>query len=201
MLISCGADGEESYPEFTYADGKITSEDGASYIPAPMGFQPANVGKKCGVRDTYFDLFTVVCDDGTVLSSDEWMTEEYAGNATSVYYRDTITLPPYDEIDYDLCTFCDEGDRPVALAEIDDRNFIASLIDAVSHGSQSNGRLDDAVASYTVKFSSSDFPGIVYSIDYLIYDDAAYLYSIGEKKYAEATGIFAPYVDLGTDAQ
>ncbi len=194
LFVSCGDDGKE-YTEYTYADGKITSEDGKSYIPAPMGFQPCNVGNKCAVRDKYFDLYQLLGLDGKAISTDDWMTEEYAGNATSVYYRDTMTFPAYDEIPYSRCYICEEDEIVNFVVDFDDKELIGTLIDKIANGAESIGRLDDAKSSYTLKFFSEDYPGLFFSVDYLIYDDAAYLYSITNKKYAEATGILDGYIE------
>ena len=200
MLISCGSGGEESYPEFTYADGKITSEDGASYTPAPMGFQPCNAGKKCAVRDKYFDLYQLLDLDGKAIPKEDWLTEEYAGNATSVYYGDGIELPDFTEIAFSRCYVCEEDETVSFVSDTDDRALIGSLIDRIANGKDSTGRLDDSKYTYTLKFYSEDYPGIFFSVDYIVYDDgAAYLYSICNKKWAEATGMLDGLIELPED--
>ena len=198
LFASCGKDGDD-LAEFTYSDGKITSEDGRAYIPAPMGFQPCSVGEKCAVRDKYFDLYQILDLDGRAIPTDDWMTEEYAGNATSVYYREGIDLPDFTEISFSRCYVCEEDEIVNFVSDFDDKELISEIISKIADGSESIGRLDDSAASYTLKFLSEDYPGIFWSVDYLIYDDAAYLYSIGAKKYAEATGILDGYIELPAD--
>ncbi len=195
-LWSC-EDGSGSFTEYTYADGKITSAEGDAYIPAPMGFQPCSVGDKCAVRDGVFDLYQVIDAGGNKVPTEEWMTEEYAGNATSVYYREGITLPAYYEIDYSVCYLCEEDVNVISLVTIKDREFIDSLIKTISGGSDKFNRLDDPVSSYTVKFHSDDFPALYYSIDYIVFEDCAYLYCIGTKQYAKVgTDLFDSYINL-----
>ena len=193
LAVSCG--GDDEFPEYTYADGKITSEDGKSYTPAPMGFQPQNVGGKCAVRDKAFDLYQVLRLDGTAVSTEDWMTEEYAGNVTSVYYGEGVTLPDFDKINFSHCYVCEEDEIVNFVTDFDDKKLIDTMIDRVANGTESTGRLDESVSSYTLKFSSDEYPGIFFSIDYLIYDDAAYLYSICSKRYAEATGLLDRYIE------
>ena len=198
LFASCGKDA--GFEEYTYRNGMIVSEDGEKeYVPAPMGFQPVGVGEKCAVRDGAFDLYALVDKDGVALPTEEWMTEEYSGNASSVYYRKGISLPDFAEIDYEVCYLCDEDVSVVSVATIDDAELIGDLISRIADGVNSPGRIDDPKDSYTLKFHSSEFPALYFSVDYLIWDDASFLYSIGTKKYAEVTGLLDGF--LGTDAE
>ena len=193
LFISCGKEGGSD--NYTFKDGKLVSSDGnKAYFAAPMGFQPYNVGEKCGTRGDMFDLFAIIDPDGNAVSADEWMTEEYAGNASSVYYRDNIYLPSFNEIDYSVCYLCEEDENVVSFATIEDGDLIGALIEKAADGTPDLKRLDDAKERYTVKFHSDDFPAILFSVDLLIYDDAEYLYVISTKQYAEITGMLDEFI-------
>lgn len=190
ILSSC----EEGFEEFTYNDGRIVSEDdGRAYIPAQIGFQPCGVGEKCALRDGAFDLYEVLDADGNAVSTDDWLTEEYAGAATSVYYREGITLPAYYEIDYDECYLCEEKSTYIKFATIDDKELIDTLIGKAAGGA-SAVILDDPTASYTLKFHSKDYPAILYSVDYLVFEDGAYLFNRTDRTYADVAGLLDDYI-------
>jgi len=192
FFTSCG----DSLEQYVYKDGKIVSEDSSkSYIAAPMGFQPCGVGQKCAVRDGAFDLYQVQDINGKNISVDEWMTEEYAGSATSVYYRDTLTLPSFSEIDYDVCYVCEEDTTVVSIATIEDKDIIGTLISRIANGDSSFPTLDEPTTVYKLKFYSAEYPSVFYSIDYLIFEDGAYLFNRGTRTYAEASSLIDGYID------
>ena len=190
LLQSCG---EKSYDNYTYSDGKISSGD-KTYISAPMGFQPCGVGEKCAVRDGAFDLFTLLDLDGKAVPVDEWMTEGYAGAASSVYYREGLTLPAYTEIDYDAMYLCREDVNIISIATVTDGELIGKLIALMKNGA-SLVMLDEPVATYTLKFYSAEYPAIFFSLDYLVYEDASFIFNRGQKTYAEVTGLLDSFID------
>ena len=190
IFSSCGSKGSN----FIYADGKISSGD-AVYICAPMGFQPCQVGEKCGTRDGAFELYEVKDRDGAPVPTDEWMTEEYAGDATSIYYREgSVDLPEYYEIDFDTVYICEENETVVYVSEITEKEFINTLVDALKNG-ETTVMLDEPTAAYSLKFYSKDYPAIYYSVKYLIYEDGAYLFSRGTKTYANIGTLLDGYAD------
>ncbi len=190
---SCGNGGAANY---NYKDGKIVSSDGKkTFLCAPMGFQPYHTGVKCATLNGKTDLYSLIGKDGKSVSVDEWMSEEYAGNMSSVYYRDSIDLPSFDKIVYSACDICEEDQRVVSFASIEDKAAIVDLIDRLANGTTSFNRLDDAKARYTLKFFSDDFPAIMFSADLFVYDDAIYLYAVSTGRYAEVTELLASYIE------
>ncbi|MBQ7669998.1 MAG: hypothetical protein IJS45_04675 [Clostridia bacterium] len=190
VLSSCGA----KDLNFVYADGKISSGD-ATYICAPMGFQPCQVGEKCATRDGAFELYEIKDRDGNAVPTDEWMTEEYAGDLTSIYYREgKVNLPEYSEIDFDTVYVCEEDETVVYVTEITDKELISTLIDALHTGATSV-MLDEPTETYSLKFHSKNYPAIYYSVKYLIYEDGAYLFSRGTKTYANIGTLLDGYAD------
>lgn len=190
LFTSCGAEEQN----FVYSDGKISSGS-TTYICAPMGFQPCQVGEKCATRDGAFDLYEIKDRDGAPVPTDEWMTEEYAGDLTSIYYREgKVDLPEYSEIDFDTVYVCEEDETVVYVTEITDKELISTLIDALKSGERSV-IFDGPTASYSLKFHSKDFPAIYYSVKYLIYEDGAYLFSRGTKTYANIGTLLDGYAD------
>ena len=146
------------------------------------------MGEKCAVKDGAFDLYVMTDPEGTPVSSDEWMSGEYAGAATTVYYREGISLPSFEKIDYSKCFICKEDESVISFATIEDKELIGKLISGAASGKEMT-MLDEPAATYTLKFYSEEYPALFYSVDYLIFDHASYLFVRDGKTYADVTGL------------
>ncbi|MBR6917248.1 MAG: hypothetical protein IKN38_03605 [Clostridia bacterium] len=189
---SCGDD--DGYENFKYEDGAIVSEEtGHRFIAAPIGFQPCGMGEKCAVKDGAFDLYTMTDLDGKPVSVDEWMSGEYSGAATTVYYREGLEIPAFDRIDYSKCFICQEDENVVSFATIEDKTLIGKLVSAAALGEMKT-LIDEPSSVYTLKFYSEDYPMLLYSVDYLVYEGASYLFVRENKTYADVTGLIDRFI-------
>ncbi|MBR6917407.1 MAG: hypothetical protein IKN38_04415 [Clostridia bacterium] len=192
-LVSCSP----SYEGFTYKDGAIVSDDGEKiFHPTPIGFQPCGIGEKCAVFDEAIDLFSVLDLEGNPLDTGDWMTEEYAGSASVVYYRDGIVIPPVDEIDFNVCYVCNEGNTVISVATITDPEIIDTIIDTAVSGRSDALFIENEIAEYTIKFHSDAFPGLFYSVTYAVCKDGHYIVDAGNDTAAEIGDILEKYVSV-----
>ena len=193
VLVSCG--GKDSTPNFVTEGDKIVSEDGTKkYVIAPMGFQPSGVGDLVAMRDGAFELHQIVDQQGNLIDTDEWLTSEYGGSLSTVYYRDDIALPAYDRMNYDACYLCVEDVNILSFAKIDDSDTIRTLIALIANGKTVDYFEDDATDRYTMKFSSPDFPAIMYSVDILVFEGRTVVFNRATGLYADAGELIAEYL-------
>lgn len=172
LLSSCG---KNKLPQMKYENGNLVAKSGAVYHAAPTGYEPVSIGEPCA----YFgDTDTTLYQIGT-LDSSLWMTEEYFGEATTIFYSDSITLPTLAEMDSDTLYVCQATDKgSVSLLAIDDKDFISSAVNAaVSDGEQHIWPPQNTQLNLDLKFYSKSYPAFYYNVSVACMPDGYYVYN------------------------
>lgn len=172
LLCSCSQIIKMSYNE----DGLLCG-GGAKYRFAPPGYEPTYQGEEYALIDNAMQetLYTIgTCDP------EKWLTTEFSGAATLVYYAEDITLPTLEEMEPEVMYFCDQGETVSALYTLkSDENSIVKDIIALL-GDES---LDDEIwprsdisETYQLKFYSPKWEAIYYNVVYAVGQNGGYLY-------------------------
>lgn len=190
LLCSCG---KNKLPQMKYEDGNLISKDGAVYHAAPAGYEPVSVGEACA----YFgDTDTTLYKIGT-LDPAIWMTEEYFGEATTIFYSDSITLPTLAEMNPDTLYVCQATDTgSVSLLTIDDKDFIDMAVSAATaDGDQHIWPPRNTQLNLDLKFYSESYPAFYYNISVACLSDGYYVYNRNSGKGCVYVGtIFDEYL-------
>ena len=188
--------------KLTYdSSGILTgSSVGTGYKYAPLGYEPTSVGDEYALIDNEMQEILYRIGD---LDPAEWLTTEYAGGATMVYCSADTELPDLEELKSETAYFCIKGDTPDLLAEIGKGDGEGELIEKLC-GMLCDPDTEDEMwprtdinESYLLRFYSSDWPAIYYSVTYADCASGNYIYDkiggkcvkIGDEleKYYEST--------------
>ena len=185
LLCSCGGTVNMEYN----SEGYIEAENGDLYNYAPVGYEPTNQGKEYGLIDGTIPEKVYCIGD---IDPGEWITSEYAGAATTVYYSADIELPTLSDMGAGLCYICEQGDKVYSLYTIGDpangdvdneRAVIKKIIDAISD-EQTKSELwpRSSGTIYNLKFYSEEWPAIYYNLLYCRDGGEDYVYDRVSKK-------------------
>lgn len=170
FMTSCGT------VKFEYKDGMlVNTKDKSTYNALPTGFEPCGVGKAVGEYGA-FTLYTVLTPSGDEMPTDVWLTEQYSGNATTVYLSSKENVPSFRKIQFDKCYVCIEDENVMAVAEIDGKENIDAIISSLDTSSRALWPRTDIVTSYSLKLHSESLAPIFYSLVYCVCESGNYLY-------------------------
>ena len=185
LLVSCGE------VKFEYTDGGLVKKGSNEiYNPLPVGFEPCGTGDKYG-KFGEFTLYRVVGLDGAEMSED-WITEEYSGSATTVFFKGTV--PSFREIAFDVCYVCEEDTGVVSIATIDDGKLIEEIVSSLDGEEKALWPRTDIISSYTLKLYSEEFPAVFYSLVYCVCDSGNYIYDRAENNCVGVGALLTSYV-------
>ena len=164
VTVSCS-----SAVEFTYTDGNlVNSENGLTYVCAPMYIEPIEIES---------DVFGV-CSEHNIelhaiagLDTELWLSEKYEGIGT-VYYADgKVEIPDLEAFSADGLFICREDTKTVGIANVDSAEDVSAVIDAFLNGDETSPVTSGE--RYKLKFTSEEYPGIYYSLEYYESDSGA----------------------------
>ena len=200
FLVSCGNNAKNV--KATYNDkSQLEADNGVTYNYAPGGYQPTNQGSEYGLIEGILEekLYSIgECDP------EKWLTTEYAGFATTVFYADSITLPTLKELSPELCYICEEEETVIShytlgsgeLENIDDEreliDKIVSLVGDESIEAEMWPRVNSG-ESFVLKFYSEKWPAIYYCLEYVREGSGGYLYDYLSKKCINIGDILEGY--------
>lgn len=174
-LFSCGVT-----VKMKFEDGEL-SGGGASYRYAPTGYEPTYQGEEYAVIKGKLEekLYKI----GN-LDPKKWLTTEYCGEATLVYYSTDITLPTLAGMNPVNCFICEEGSGAFSVYSLGvenssvngsessvehEREIIASLVSALSENDEDQiWPRADVNEKYSLKFYSPDWEAIYYNVTYAV---------------------------------
>lgn len=175
LLTACSS----SLVNFTYEDGQIVNKRmHLAYTPAPTSYQPVSIGEAYGYyKKSDMTLFSIAG-----LDPEDWLTQSYAGSATTIFYSDDVTLPTLGELEATKVIICSNEEITYAIATIEDQSVIDALADAFENGEKCEWPLIDAVCTYDMKFHSEDkYPHIYYNLIYGEFPEGKFLYDRNTK--------------------
>lgn len=199
-LVSCA---EKSIELNSLGDGTYEGDNGVVYRYAPVGYEPTEQGKECGLLcGTLEETLYAVGE----LSTDEWMTTEYNGAATTVYYSADIELPTLSTLEPTLCYICEEDENIYSVYTLgspenkkvdEEREVIEKIIDMLCDETVENEIWPRAQTKevYDLKLYSEDWPAIYYNIEYSREGTSNYVYDRVSKRCVNVGDILEGYFE------
>jgi len=188
LLISCSA----SIITLKYEDGHMINKRlGLSYIAAPLNYQPVSVGEAYG----YYEKADLTLYEIKGLDPKKWLTEEYTGASTTVFYSEDITLPSLRELQANKILVCLEGEVIYSLATVEEIDLINKVIDVFETGNSVEWPLIDSIHRYELKFYSEDnYPHIYYNLSYGEFPEGKFIYDRSTKRCVEIGDLLKEYI-------
>ena len=181
--------------EFSYQGGKlINKETKEQYTPSPLGYEPYGVGERIGTFSKNFGIYEIVGEDGVAFSTEDWLTEEYSGNATAFFYGKNADFAPFEEMDIDICYICQEDVSVVSLASIDDGDTLSTLKEIALGEGSALLPLTDIKENYTLKFYSEEHPQYFYSVNYAVCESGNYIYDMEDTMATDVGTLLDSYI-------
>lgn len=185
FLVSCGT------VKFEYTDGGLVEVGtGDTYNALPVGFEPCGIGEEYG-KFGDFTLYRVVGLNGEEIS-ENWITEEYSGSATTVFYKGDV--PSVADIDFNVLYICEEDTGVVSVATIDDTEIISDVLSSLKTCDQALWPRTDIKGTFTLKLYSENLPAVFYSMIYCVCESGNYLYDRADNICVEVGSLLSSYV-------
>lgn len=175
LLSSCSG----TLVNLKYEDGKMYNKRlGLSYTPAPTNYEPVSVGEAYG----YYEKSDMTLYEIKGLDPKDWLTQAYAGSATTIFYSDDTALPTLAELNPNKIYVTEGESVTVSIATVDDQTVIANVIDLFTNGEYAEWPLVGAHKTYELKFySEENYPHIYYNLTYGEFDEGIFLYDRNTK--------------------
>ncbi len=196
-LMSCSA--KVVKMEFS-EDGALVDEDGAVYKYAPVGYEPTEQGEEYGLIEGIMEekLYRIGDMDPSL-----WLTTEYSGAATTVYYSETIDLPSLSELDPELCYICEVGEKTYSIYTLGEAEGEEDVIEKIVSAMYDEALEPeiwpraDANETYMLKLYSEKWPAIYYNLVYAQCESGGYIYDRASKKCVAVGDILNGYIENG----
>ena len=207
-LVSCNKIVKMEYTE----EGDLQAENGITYKYAPLGYEPTSQGEEYGLIKGVMEEKLYKIGE---LSEKEWLTTEYSGSATLVFYNADIVLPTLSELKCDTVFICEQDVNTYSVATVGgeesedvdkDREIIKKLVDALCDTTAENEiwPRGDAKETFRLKMYSEDWPAIYYSLTYAVCSDGNFVYDRVTKRCVNVGELLTPYLEntvLGSEGE
>lgn len=149
-----------------------------AYTPAPTNYEPVSVGEAYA----YYEKSDMTLYEIKGLDPKDWLTQAYAGSATTIFYSDDSTLPTLAELEPNKI-YVTEGDSvTISIVTVDDIDVINNVIDIFENGEYAEWPLINAYTTYELKFYSEEkYPHIYYNLTYGEFEEGIFLYDRNTK--------------------
>ena len=198
-LASCAKTEKMSYDE----EGRLVAKNGRAYKYAPVGYEPTEQGEEYGLIDSVLSekLYRI-----GELDPKEWLTTEYTGATTTVFYSEDIELPTLSELDPELCYLCEEEENTYSFYTLGDpegknadkeREIIDKLVKMLTDEDAKaalwpRGETDE---SYDLKLYSKEWPAIYYNLEYVREGSGNYVYDSVNRKCINVGDLIEEYFE------
>ncbi len=169
--------------KLTYENDRfVSSSESLCYNYASIAYEPASIGEAYAYcNDPEITLYEI-----TGLNPTDWLTEEYAGTATTIFYNADLHLPALNEMKPNKMFVCLTGDRVFSLATVEDPTVIDEIIRVFYEGEETVWPLINSSLIYNLKFlSEKNAPGIYYNLIYGEFPEGNFLYDQGSGRCVE----------------
>lgn len=189
LFVSC----HQSLVTLKYKDGKMYNKSaGLEYYVAPTNYQPVSIAGEYA----YYKKSDMILYKISGLNPKKWLTQEYKGSATSIFYSTDITLPTLEELDPDKLYICYEDEITYAVAIVKDKKTVSELVYNFINGENVTWPLKDSIQTYEMKFhSDKNNPYIYYNLTYGKFESGEFLYDRNTKRCVEITGLLDDYIE------
>lgn len=149
-----------------------------AYTPAPTNYEPVSVGEAYA----YYEKSDMTLYEIKGLDPKDWLTQAYAGSATTIFYSDDSILPTLAELEPNKI-YVTEGDSvTISIVTVDDIDVINNVIDIFENGEYAEWPLINAYTTYELKFYSEEkYPHIYYNLTYGEFEEGIFLYDRNTK--------------------
>jgi len=187
LLSSCGGDG---LVPLKYEDGLfVNGSRDLSYVPAEINYEPTEMGEAYAYyKHGNITLYAIGENDPAL-----WLTENYAGGATTVFHDDSITLPTLAELNAEKIIVCLSADVNVAIMDITEADTIRAVTDLFAGGEECDWPLVDGTLRYDLKFYSSAWPQIYMNLIYGEFPEGKFLYERASGRCVEVGDLLDGY--------
>ncbi len=187
-LTSCSA----SLVNFKYENGKLINKgQRLEYYAAPTNYEPVAVGAEFG----YYAKTDLVLYEISGLDPKEWLTQEYAGSATTIFYSTDIELPTLETLEATKVYICGGDNVTYALATVEDMDVIDNLIDLFENGEYEEWPLVNSIETYELKFYSEEkYPHIYYNLTYGEFEEGKFIYDRTTKRSVRIDDALIDYI-------
>lgn len=175
ILSSCSG----SLVNLKYENGQMINKRlRLAYTPAPTNYEPVSVGEAYA----YYEKSDMTLYEIKGLDPKDWLTQAYAGSATTIFYSDDSTLPTLAELEPNKI-YVTEGDSvTISIVTVDDIDVINNVIDIFENGEYAEWPLINAYTTYELKFYSEEkYPHIYYNLTYGEFEEGIFLYDRNTK--------------------
>lgn len=189
MLTSCAG----SLVNLKYQNKQfINKRVGLAYNAAPTNYQPVAIGEPYGYfKDSDMTLYQIAGTDPK-----EWLSQEFGGSATTVFYDEDITLPTLESLDADAIYLCTDTEATAAIAVVEDKALIDEVVDLFVNGKPAEWPVLGSELTLDIKFHSSvNFPHLYYNLYYGEFPEGKFLYDRNTKHCVEVGDVFLEYVE------
>ncbi len=188
MLASCAG----SLVNLKYQNKQFVNKRlGLAYNAAPTNYQPVSIGEAYGYfKDSDMTLYQIIGTDPK-----EWLSQEFAGSATTIFYDEDITLPTLESLEPTEIYLCTDTEATAAIAVVKDQELIDELVDLFVNGTPVDWPVLGSELTLDIKFHSSEnFPHLYYNLYYGEFPEGKFLYDRNTKHCVEIGDIFLDYV-------
>ncbi len=188
VLTGCSA----SLVNLEYKDGQMINKRlGLAYYPAPTNYEPVSVGEAYG----YYGDMDMTLYQIAGLDPQEWLTQAYAGSATTIFYSEDITLPTLAEMEPTKIHVCTGENITYGVCTVDDRDVVAAVVDLFTNGEATEWPMLDSLDMYEMKFASNKYPHLYFNLTYYEYAEGVYLYDRNSKRCVEIGDMLESWID------
>lgn len=193
MLASCGG---EDLVTLKYENGLFVNKSrDLSYIPASIHYEPTAMGDAFAYYKNGDITLYAIGDHDPAL----WLTENYAGGATTVFYDDSITLPTLTTLNAEKIIVCLSAEVNVAIMDITDADLIRAVTELFETGEECEWPLVDGTLRYDLKFASSAWPQIYMNLIYGEFPEGKFLYERASGRCVEVGDLLDPWLHPDTE--
>ena len=169
-----------------YVDGRTSIR----YTDAPGCYEPVAIGKEYA-KIYYNRKASVTLHEMGDMDPAQWLCEE----GKTVFYAEGVTLPTLNEMAPEKVHLCIEEAVTMVVTTVTDTADIAALIDVWQNGEEVTYTGLEPTLNLRIKFESSAYPGLYYSLIYLEYGDGSkVLYDRYAARCIDAGDVLLEYV-------
>lgn len=178
LLTGCSG----SLVNLEYKDGQMINKRlGLAYDPAPTNYEPVSVGEAYG----YYSDMDMTLYQIAGLDPKEWLTQAYAGSATTIFHSEDIPLPTLAEMAPTKIHICTGDNITYGVGTVDDSAVVADVVELYTTGEATEWPMLDSLETYELKFVSPTYSHIYYNLTYYEYAEGVYLYDRNSKRCVE----------------
>lgn len=152
-------------------DDYVCRQNGVTYrMVDDIRFEAVNIGEQYGELHAGTRVIPLYCVEG--LSPKEWLVTD----SGTLYHAATVRFPPAEELRFDALSVCRTKALTLPIATVTDKTVVEAVTDALFHGEVPQLTVIGSSESWRLKFESSEWSGICFSIILSYYENGLKAY-------------------------